>query len=63
MRTTVFFPLPPILSKYRKGGNFNHRNTFSISRIALSLHFVPKFEPDAVIGDSVKNYMKTQVEI
>ena len=22
----------------------------SISRIALSLHFVPKFEPDAVIG-------------
>ena len=37
----------PILPKFKEGENFNHRNTLSISRIALSLHFVPKFEPDA----------------
>jgi len=40
----------PILVKYKEGDNFNHRNTLSISRIARKLHFVPKFEPDAVIG-------------
>jgi hypothetical protein len=40
----------PILLKYKEGDNFNHRNTVSISRIARKLHFVPKFEPDAVIG-------------
>jgi len=28
----------------------NYRNTLSILRIALKLHFVPKFEPDAGIG-------------
>jgi len=39
-----------ILSKYKEGDNFNRRNTRSISRIARKLHFVPKFEPDAVIG-------------
>jgi len=38
------------LAKYKEGDNFNHRNTWSISRIARKLHFVPKFEPDAVIG-------------
>ncbi len=26
-------------------GGINHRNTLSILRIALKLHFVPKFEP------------------
>jgi len=26
--------------------NFNHRNTWSILRIAQKLHCVPKFEPD-----------------
>ena len=36
--------------KFKEGDNFNHRNTLSISRIALKLHFVPKFEPDAEIG-------------
>jgi len=25
----------PILSKYKEGDNFNHRNTFSISRIEI----------------------------
>ena len=30
--------------------NFNHRNTFSISRIALKLHFVQNVEPDTGIG-------------
>ena len=34
-----------ILLKAKKGENFNHRNTLSILRIALKLHFVPKFEP------------------
>jgi len=28
----------------------NHRNICNISRIALKLHCVPKFEPDAEIG-------------
>jgi hypothetical protein len=38
------------LFKVKEGENFNHRNTRSISRIALKLHCVPKFEPDAEIG-------------
>jgi len=25
----------PILAKYKEGDNFNHRNTFSISRIEI----------------------------
>jgi len=29
---------------------YNHRNTLSLLRIALKLHCVPKFEPDAGIG-------------
>jgi hypothetical protein len=41
----------PILPKYKEGDNFNHRNTLSISRIALMLHFVPKFEPDKDVRD------------
>jgi len=36
--------------KFKEDANFNHRNTWSISRIALKLHCVPKFEPDADIG-------------
>jgi len=39
-----------ILFKVKEGENFNHRNTLSILRIALKLHCVPKFEPDAEIG-------------
>jgi len=31
-------------------GGINRRNTLSILRIALKLHCVPKFEPDAGIG-------------
>jgi len=27
----------PILAKYKEGDNFNHANTLSISRIALSV--------------------------
>ena len=36
--------------KVKEDENFNHRNTSSISRIALKLHCVPKFESDAEIG-------------
>jgi len=50
-----------ILFKFKAGENFNHpsticrtygagRHTLSISRIALKLHFVPKFEPNTEIG-------------
>ena len=43
--------LPAIAGfKFKAGENFNHRNTFSILRIALMLHCVPKFEPNAEIG-------------
>jgi len=38
------------LFKAKKGENFNHRNTLSISRIELKLHFVQNVEPDAGIG-------------
>jgi len=52
MIETIAFPIrkSAILAKYKEGDNFNHMNTFSISRIARKLHFVPKFEPDTVIG-------------
>ncbi len=33
-----------------EGGNFNHRNTFSILRIKLKLHCVQNVEPDTEIG-------------
>jgi hypothetical protein len=36
--------------KFKEGENFNHRNTFSILRIALKLHFVQNVEPDTEIG-------------
>jgi hypothetical protein len=36
--------------KFKEGANFNRRNTLSILRIALKLHCVPKFKPDAEIG-------------
>ena len=36
--------------KFKEGENFNHRNTLSILRIALKLHFVQNVEPDAEIG-------------
>ncbi len=32
--------------KFKEDENFNHRNTLSILRIALKLHYVPKFESD-----------------
>ena len=37
--------------KFKEGANFNRRNTSSILRIALKLHCVPKFKPDAEIGE------------
>jgi len=33
--------------KFKAGENFNHRNTLSILRIALKLHFVQNVEPNA----------------
>jgi hypothetical protein len=39
-----------ILFKCKAGENFNHRNTLSILRIALKLHFVQNVEPNAEIG-------------
>jgi len=36
--------------KFKEGENFNHRNTLSILRIALKLHFVQNVEPDTEIG-------------
>ena len=51
----------PISFKFKEDENFNHpsticrtygagRNTWSISRIALKLHFVQNFDSDAEIG-------------
>jgi len=34
------------LFKFKEGENFNHRNTLSISRIKLKLHFVHNVETD-----------------
>jgi hypothetical protein len=43
--------LPAIAGfKFKEGENFNHRNTLSILRIALKLHFVQNVEPDTEIG-------------
>ncbi len=39
-----------ILFKFKEGENYNHRNTMSILRIALKLHFVQNVEPDTEIG-------------
>jgi hypothetical protein len=39
-----------ILLKFKEGENFNHRNTLSILRIKLKLHFVQNLEPDTEIG-------------
>jgi len=36
--------------KFKEVANFNRRNTWSILRIALKLHCVPKFKPDTEIG-------------
>jgi hypothetical protein len=38
------------LFKFKAGKNFNHRNTLSILRIALKLHFVQNVEPNEEIG-------------
>jgi hypothetical protein len=35
-----------ILLKFKECENFNHRNTLSILRIKLTLHFVQNVEPD-----------------
>ena len=42
-----------ILFKFKEDENFNHRNTLSILRIALKLHFVQNVEPDTEIGQKV----------
>ncbi len=39
-----------ILFKFKEGEDFNRRNTLSISRIELKLHFVQNVESDAEIG-------------
>ncbi len=39
-----------ILFKFKEDENFNHRNTLSILRIALKLHFVQNVESDTEIG-------------
>jgi len=48
--------------EFKEGEDFNHRcsvvnalgmNIWNISRIALKLHCVPKFKPDAEIGHKV----------
>jgi len=36
--------------KFKAGENFNRRNTLSILRIALKLHFVQNVEPNTEIG-------------
>ena len=38
------------LLKFKEVENFNHRNTYGISRIKLKLHFVHNVETDAEIG-------------
>jgi len=55
-----------IFFKFKEGENFNHRNTLSISRIALKVSAdaslrvtkVPKFEPDAEIGQISADFEK-----
>ena len=37
--------------KFKEGENFNQRNILNISRIALKIHCVSKFESDAEIGE------------
>jgi len=39
-----------ILFKFKEGGNFNHRNTWSILRIKLKLLCEQNVEPDTEIG-------------
>jgi hypothetical protein len=50
IKTSETFEKCSILSKCKEGENFNRRNILNISRIALKLHCVPKFEPDTAIG-------------
>ncbi len=47
---TETFEKCSILFKFKEGENFNHRNTLSILRIALKLHFMQNVEPNAEIG-------------
>ena len=49
----VIFEVCAYLFEFKEGENFNHSNTYSISRIALKLHCVPKFESDVEIGQKV----------
>jgi len=51
------------LFKVKESENFNRRNTLSISRIALKLHCVPKFEPDAEIGQISADFEMGRFEI
>ena len=53
--------LPAIAGfKFKEDENFNHRNTLSILRIALKLHFVQNVEPDAppVAGGERERFAK-----
>ena len=57
------FEVYAYLFEIKEGENFNHRNTCSISRIALKLHCVPKFEPDADIGQISVDFERRRFEI
>ncbi len=57
------FEVSAYLFEIKEGENFNHRNTCNISRIALKLHCVPKFEPDADIGQISADFERGRFEI
>jgi hypothetical protein len=57
------FEVSAYLFEIKEGENFNHRNTCSISRIALKLHCVPKFEPDADIGQISEDFERRRFKI
>jgi len=57
------FEVCAYLFEIKEGENFIHRNTCSISRIALKLHCVPKFEPDADIGQISADFERGRFEI
>ena len=50
VKSSETFEKCSILFKFKEGENFNHRNTLSILRIALKLHFVQNVESDTEIG-------------
>jgi len=65
------FVVSAYLFEIKEGENFNHRNTWSISRIALKVSAdaslrvtkVPKFESDADIGQISADFERGRFEI